>query len=352
VNAVALQQSLKRLAQYIDARDKALLDSPPLHIAVAALWNPQGEILISLRPPHWHQGGLWEFPGGKVEPGETVKQALARELEEELGVTPLSARPFFQTTYAYADRKVFLDVWRLDDWRGEPAAREGQELRWVKPETLGSFDFLPADGPIVTATQLPALYLITPETIDDAETFLTRLEKCLAAGAQLVQFRVKQPAGAAGLDLARRVARICEAYQARLLLNGTASQVVSVGAHGLHLNRLRLLQLSERPLSQGLLLGASCHNASELEHAQRLGVDFAAVSPVLKTASHPEAKPLGWIGFRRLATRANIPIYALGGLDPRHLNLAWKAGGQGLAMIRGVWDAADPAAAVARCLAS
>ena len=91
-----------------------------VHVAVGVLFNACGEVLITRRPDHLHQGGLWEFPGGKVEPGEQVRTALERELKEELGVEVLDARPLIRIHHVYDDRQVLLDVWRIKDYAGQP----------------------------------------------------------------------------------------------------------------------------------------------------------------------------------------------------------------------------------------
>ena len=123
----------------------------PLHVAVGVICNPQGQILISLRHPDSHQGGLWEFPGGKLEPGESVSQALARELLEELGIAVGETRPLLEVVHDYGDKSVLLDVWVVENFSGEPRGREGQSVRWVKPAELGSYAFPAANSPIVQA---------------------------------------------------------------------------------------------------------------------------------------------------------------------------------------------------------
>lgn len=122
-----------------------------LHVAVGVIRNPRGEILISRRPPDVHQGGLWEFPGGKVEPGESVIQALERELLEELGIRIASCRALLEVAHDYLDKAVLLDVWLVESFRGEPAGREGQALAWCLPERLHRYRFPAANTAIVDA---------------------------------------------------------------------------------------------------------------------------------------------------------------------------------------------------------
>src|SRR5690606_2777302 len=133
---------------------------------------------ISLRPAHAHQGGLWEFPGGKVDADEDAFAALARELDEELGIAITSARPLIRIPHSYPDRQVLLDVWRVSSFVGTPYGREGQRIAWVAPAKLDASVFPAANGPIVTAARLPDRYLITPEPGED---FLVRLEHALTA---------------------------------------------------------------------------------------------------------------------------------------------------------------------------
>jgi len=120
-----------------------------VHVAVGVLINPAGAVLITRRPDHVHQGGLWEFPGGKVETGEPAAAALNRELHEELGVTVQTAEPWLQVRHDYPDKRVWLDVWRVVAWRGEPQGREGQPLIWAQPAELAKFAFPAADQPII-----------------------------------------------------------------------------------------------------------------------------------------------------------------------------------------------------------
>ena len=122
-----------------------------VHVAVGVIVNADNHILIALRPTHVHQGGLWEFPGGKVEADETVQQALARELREELGVESTEFRPLVEIRHDYEDKSVFLDVWWVDSFEGQATGLEGQEVRWVSADQLGSYAFPAANKPIVEA---------------------------------------------------------------------------------------------------------------------------------------------------------------------------------------------------------
>lgn len=314
-----------------------VLDCESIHVAVGVITSGCGEILIARRPGGSHQGGLWEFPGGKLEPGEGVELALERELEEELGVQIECARPLIRIRHRYPDRSVLLDVWRVTAYRGSPIGREGQPLRWVLPERLLQYPFPPSNRSIVTAVRLPERYLITPEPEGDFLGFLSRLEHCLQAGVRLVQLRAKRLPADDYRRLAKRVVRIAGKYKAQILLNATPELVLETGADGIHLSAQRLLSLRQRPLPSSLWVAASCHNVTELVHAQGIGVDFGVVSPVLPTATHPHAAALGWERFRQLAEQAVFPVYALGGMSMQHLSLAHSYGAQGIAAIRAIW---------------
>ena len=106
-------------------------------------------ILISRRPDHLHQGGLWEFPGGKVEDHEVPYQGLLRELKEELDIVVTKAMPLMQITHDYPDKKVSLDIWTVTEFDGLPLGLEGQEVRWVRLKDLPSFKFPAANQPIL-----------------------------------------------------------------------------------------------------------------------------------------------------------------------------------------------------------
>ena len=315
---------------------------PALHVAAAAIFNRRGEVLLALRPAHAHQGGLWEFPGGKIESGEQVQAALARELHEELGITVAQARPLIRVRHAYPDKQVLLDVWRVNEFTGEPHPREGQRLEWVAVADLANKQYPAANLPIVTAVTLPSLYLITDEPLHGTAAFLATLERCLRGGARLIQLRAKNLVANNYRLLAQQGLALCHHYGAQLLLNDTSSLVEELDAGGVHLSSAQLMHLNTRPLDKTKWVAASCHNLQELEHAQRIGVDFAVVAPVLPTQSHPGTASLGWKQFRTLTEQAVIPVYALGGMGPEHLITAYRHGAQGVALISRIWNAPEP----------
>lgn len=319
--------------------------SPVIHVAVGLLLD-RGRVCITRRPSSAHQGGKWEFPGGKLADDEPVPAALRRELHEELGIEVESAAPYMQVHHAYADRDVFLDVWRITAWRGVPHGREGQEARWVAIRELPSLDFAEADWPILKRLWLPPFYLVSDATRLGGERFLVLLERALAAGARLVQLREPQMPEREYLALARAVAQRCHRHGARVLLNAEPAWAGGCGADGAHLNSRRLMALRERPLPLRFFVGASCHTAAELGQASRIGADLAVLSPVAKTASHPQAKPLGWEKFRALCAGADLPVYALGGMRPPDLASARQAGAQGIALSGGLWLSDDIEGAV------
>ncbi|MHB8454158.1 MAG: Nudix family hydrolase [Acidiferrobacterales bacterium] len=318
-----------------------------IHVVAGVVTDSSGRILIARRHADAHQGGKWEFPGGKKRAGEEARDALVRELAEELGIAVESACPLIQVRHAYPDKAILLDVWRVIRFSGSPAGREGQPIRWVTVENLREHEFPEADLPVLHVLRLPPLYLITDSRAFGPGDFLRRLEQVLDAGAKLIQLREPQLSVAAYLAFASEVVSLCHNHGAQVLLNADPRLVRECGADGVHLNSQRLTQLSERPLNAGCWVAASCHDFSEVERARELGLDFIVVSPVQATRSHPHAAPLGWERFGTLCAAANMPVYALGGMRVEDLVRARSAGAQGVAMISGVWHAQNPESVVA-----
>ncbi|MBF0257140.1 MAG: Nudix family hydrolase [Gammaproteobacteria bacterium] len=304
-------------------------------VAVALIEDQQGRVLLSKRHAHLHQGGLWEFPGGKLEPGESPEQGLRREIAEELGLEVRAQRPLIQIRHDYADRQVLLDVWRVLDWRGEPRGLEGQELAWVEPSALQDYPLPAADRPIVTALRLPDRYLIATPATPDATAFSQRLRQALSNGILLVQFRPPNQAQTL-LGLSREM---CQEFGAQLLVNSGLELDLAEFKQaelGLHLKSADLMRLQRRPDVAGLV-AASCHDPAQLRRAAELGLDFAVLSPVLPTTSHADARPLGWAQFAQWVAEAQLPVYALGGVGELPPTQAWAHGAQGIAGIRGLW---------------
>lgn len=312
-----------------------------IRVVAAVIHNPRGEILIARRPLHKHQGGLWEFPGGKVEPGEPPEQALARELEEELGITPTAFRPLLAVEHQYPDKSVRLEVWRVTAFRGEAHGAEGQPVAWVSPSALRDYEFPAANMPIVKAACLPDRYAITPDPAEVGGDLPSWVESRLVPGQWLLLRAKSLDAGAYG-SLAERVSRLCAGLGVQLMLHDRPDLLAVIPAAGVHLTAATLSGLpdhwrrTEAGIAENHYLGFSTHNARELHRAWRLGGDLATLSPVRETASHPGVPGMGWERWERLVRQADLPVYALGGMTAADLTDAHARGGQGVAGIRGL----------------
>ena len=305
-----------------------------LHVAVGVIKNTDGQILISLRKPSLHQGSLWEFPGGKLELGETAQQALIRELNEELAITVLTSTPLMSIKHHYPELTVQLHVFLVEDFSGLAKGNEGQAIKWVRAAELKTYEFPAANQAIIMAAQLPRYYAILDDA-DEAQD-LINLTNLLNQGIKLIQLRLKATPPEQLSRFIRQAYPLCQEHGARLLINSATYNAQSYALDGLHLTSRDLMSLSKRPpyLNSSAWLAASCHNLLELQHAQKIGVDFVVLAPVLKTKSHPDTPPLGWEQFTNLVAKINLPVYALGGLAESNLIDAHKAGGQGIAAIR------------------
>lgn len=310
---------------------------PVMPVAVGVVRGPDGRILTARRRPGTPGAGQWEFPGGKVEQGETVIRALQRELEEEVGIRVTASRPLICVRYAFPDRVVVLETHEVFGYEGEPHGREGQELAWVPGEDLSCPPILASSVAIVAAIQLPDTYLFTGGEAHLAEVFLDRLKASISAGARLIRLRCPELEDARYRHLASRAIALAHESGAELLLDREPGLVEALGADGFHLSARELMQLDTRPRAAGRWLGASCHSAEELRRAERIGCDFAVLSPVAPTASHPQAEPLGWAAFSELVRGAQLPVYALGGMRREDVEIAHRNGGQGIAGISGLW---------------
>jgi len=309
-----------------------------VEVAAAVLQRPDNTFLLAQRPTGKIWAGYWEFPGGKLELGETPYHALVRELHEELGVTVETAYPWLTRVFTYSHATVRLHFFRVTDWSGELYPNEGQQFSWqaaTLPDHEMVSPLLPANASILNALALPILYAISNVAELGEDEFMVRLEVALQNGLRLLQLREKNLCGEAIHALARHVITMAHRYDAKVLLNGDVGLVRALGADGVQLTAKQLIEFQERP--DVSLCAASCHGAEEIHQAERLGCDFALLSPVLPTQSHPEAVHLGWEQFSACVAGATIPIYALGGLKYGDLETAWQHGAHGVALLRQAW---------------
>ncbi len=304
-----------------------------VEVAAAVIERSDGAFLMASRPPGKPYAGWWEFPGGKVEAGESARHALERELREELGIEVEEAVPWLNRAFDYPHAAVMLHFFRVTRWLGEPQPHEGQTLAWTRAEAPDVAPILPANGPILKALRLPLQYAISDAARLGPQIFMQRLESRLAQGLKLVQWREK------GLspELVEQVAARCHAAGAVLMCNGDAALASRLGA-GLHLNAAQLMQAEKRPDFEWV--AASCHDQAEMQRAIELGLDFIVLSPVLPTPSHPGEPTLGWPAFCTLLRDYALPVYALGGLGRDDLALARGHGAHGIALKSQAWSAA------------
>lgn len=306
-----------------------------VEVSAAVLQRNDGSFLLAQRPADKIWAGYWEFPGGKVEPGETAHHALVRELREELGVNVVTAYPWLTRVFTYPHATVRLSFFRVTEWTGDLHPHEGQQFSWQHPGEVAVAPMLPANAPILRALELPSLYAISNAAELGAEVFLARLQASLDKGLRLVQLREKDLSRDELCSLAQRTVALAHARGASVLLNGDVELAQEVGADGVHLTSAQLCELAVRPALAWC--GASCHTTEDLRRAEALGCDFAVLSPVLPTQSHPGVAHLGWDRFAALASGSSIPVYALGGLSQDDMPTAWRHGAHGIALLRQAW---------------
>ena len=283
---------------------------------------------LAQRPAGKVYAGYWEFPGGKIEPGEPPDRALARELHEELGLDVETAYPWITRVFTYPHATVRLNFFRVTRWRGEPHPREDQAIAWQHLDHGMVAPMLPANAPVLASLALPTEYAVTDATRWGSAAMLQKLDLRLEQGLKLLQ--VREP-GLAAKDL--RV--FLEQAMARARRYGckVMTKAPHPGADGIHFTAAELMQMKQKPKAG--LVAASCHTREELEHAMRLEMDFAVVGPVNEKAG---SIPLGWERFAAIIRGSTIPVYAIGGLALADMEDAWRAGAHGLAMIRGAWS--------------
>lgn len=352
------------------------MSKPFVDVAAGLVLRPDGELLLAERPGDKPWSGWWELPGGKIEPGETVLQALARELKEELDIDVTESSRWVTHVHEYPKTIVRLSFCKVTGWQGTPTGIEGQSLAWVRTDRpLDIGPLLPATEPPLRWLQLPERYLLT--SIGGAEglaNFLFKLETALTGGKMLVQFR--EPQWAAEADAAEvragleAVLQVCRQAGAPCLVNSIHPKDWWTLADGVHLraqdaaalargdriapagvlhtapngqaqangldpnSREYALTRRDAHLKPRRLVGVSAHNADDLKTARALQADLAVLGHVLETPSHPDQPPLGWEGFSRLAFEAGLPVYAIGGQSADTLPMAKRHGAHGIAGIR------------------
>jgi 8-oxo-dGTP diphosphatase len=299
-------------------------------VAAAVIERPGGAFLLARRPAGKVYAGYWEFPGGKVEPGEEAARALSRELHEELGIEVVRAYPWITRVFTYPHATVRLKFFKVLDWAGEPHPREEQAIAWQRLDSPMAAPMLPANAPVLASLALPAEYAITSAAKFGLPKMLALLEKRLAGGLKLVQIRESDLSEKERDLFTGQAIAMAHRYGCKVMVKSFPRD-----AEGLHITAEELMKLKDRP--GFALVAASCHTRAELERAMQLELDFAVLGPVKRTTSHEKDFSLGWKRFSELAEGASIPVYAIGGLAPEDLQDAWSAGAHGLAMIRGAW---------------
>jgi 8-oxo-dGTP diphosphatase len=331
-----------------------------VHVAVAVIVK-DNRVLLSKRAENVHQGGLWEFPGGKVEPGETIEQALIREIREELGIDVKKTRPLIKLIYHYPDKSVLLETLIVCQFSGrqyqindcyekqEQQGLEGQTVKWVRLNALDNYSFPLANKPIINALHLPDSYLISPDRFSEKpdSQYQTQFLDEFSNNCdyhQVIQLRIKSLKNTQLNKILKQACEIAQKKQVRLLLNSSMclEHDILYACSGIHLTSIHLYDddfiAHYRTQFAHKMIAASCHCQQDIERANELALDFIVISPVKQTTSHPNQAPMGWEQFKKLTDSAKIPVFALGGMKPIDIKEAQNYGAQGIAAISSLWN--------------
>ncbi len=306
-----------------------------IQVVAGIIFDSDGHFLLARRPSGKIYEGFWEFPGGKVEKYESASKALARELEEELGITPQKMQSWIRKKFRYPHGEVNIEFFKVSHWTGEIKSLEGQELHWQKLQALEVAPILEPNIPILKSLHLPDRYLITNLADLGQDRFFQRLSNAVSQAPQYIQIREKHLSISDLEAFTTEVLRVCRSSGSKVLLNSHIDICDKLGVDGIHLNSTQLKNITKRPDFN--LCAGSCHDKADLAIVDELELDFAVLSPVKVTNSHPEGVPLGWKNFNTLIDGVKTPVYALGGLSEGDLQDAWVHGAVGAAMMRGAW---------------
>ena len=308
-----------------------------IEVVAGVIRRGDGKILICLRPKYLDQGGLWEFPGGKREDGESRIGALRRELNEELGIEIRSALPLLRLTHRYPNKTVDLDVWEVSAWRGSARGREGQKIKWVTPSMLGCYAFPEANRTIITAAGLPRVASVMPELRGDTALSLATLDAWLSAGARCFvlcdQYLIDNPDNRILAQIGHRMSR----FNAKLVLDWS----VRTSTAATDVDHRQLLESIKGQIDCGILAGSPCRTPAHLEQARQVGADLLFIGPLDSADFATSNDAINWLDTLRLAARTTIPAFAFGNLGPQDTAQAIASGCQGVLLPSFVW-AADP----------
>lgn len=320
-----------------------------VNVAAAVIQRADGHILLGQRAPDTFYPGYWEFPGGKVEAGETPAGALVRELEEELGIQVNAYTPWIVRQHHYEHAHVTLHFFRVTAWEGELRDHVHSALAWQHPDHFTVNPMLPANAPVLKSLQLPELMCVSQAQQIGIDAGLEQLQRALQRGIRFFQIRESGLSDADYAEFLERALALPGMAQALVVVNEDPRQLrlpirAYQGVKGIQLTARLCSEFAQRSASpeqrvlpaEFAFLGASCHSAQELHNAAAIGCDYAVMGSVKATASHPDHTPLGWPAFAALAAGSTIPVLAIGGLSPQDLCEAQRHHAHGIAGIRGM----------------
>lgn len=307
-----------------------------VEVAAAVITRLDGTFLLGQRAEGTFYPGYWEFPGGKLEAGESASEALCRELREELEIEAQATWPWLMREHHYEHAHVRLHFFEVPHWQGEPQSHVHAALAWQRADALDVSPMLPANGPILKALSLPRWMAITQAADMGVAAQLDALDAALARGLRCVQIREPKMDAGQLAGFAREVRARCREAGAMVLLNGPVELAQACALDGVHCAERTLGELSQRPDLEWV--GASCHSRESLQRAATLDFDFAVLGAVKPTPTHPDQPGMGWQQFHALTRELPMPVFAIGGLTMCDMDEARGAGAHGIACIRAAWD--------------
>jgi len=305
-------------------------------VSVAILINYNHQVLLGQRPPQKSWEGWWEFPGGKIEKGETSSDALYREVYEEIGVKITQFKKWVTRKYSYDGNDITLHFFKVQKWEGEVTSKENQKLVWAYLKNPNVSPILPANLFVQKAFDLPKYYAITNLSETSKKVFFNQLQNKISNGLKMIQVREKNISFDKFKIFSNEVIKICKPKGVKVIINSDVNLAYEINADGVHLTSKDLISIKKIP--KNLIVSASCHTQEEIDIAEKLNINFLVLSAIKKTLSHPDIKPIGWDEFENIANRVNTPIYALGGLGVNDYSIALENGAIGIASQRSIWQ--------------